>query len=632
VTSSAARGAGKRRDMTNRKESEGRLAELARFPEENPDPVLRIAPDLTVRYANQAARSQLRGLQLETGQAAPAALAEAARFASAEGHAVRSEITCGDRVLALNFVPADGNVNVYGHDVTERKRAEEALRESESRYRTLFDSIDEGFCVIEVLFDDARNPIDYRFLEVNRAFERQTGLANATGRRMRELAPSHEEHWFRIYGEIALTGEPNRFENRAEALGRWYDVYAFRVGYPDQRRVAILFSDITERKRDEEALRNANKLLQEADRHKDEFLAMLSHELRNPLAPIRNSIYVLSRASPGGEQARRAHAVIDRQVHHMTRLVDDLLDVTRISRGKIRLQRERLELNGLILRTAEDHREDFANGGIGLDVAVAEGPVHVSGDATRLAQVIGNLLQNSAKFTPRGGRATLSVETDRRTATITVRDSGVGIAPDVLPQLFQPFVQGDRTLDRTRGGLGLGLALVNGLVKLHGGTVSAHSAGAGKGAAFVVRLPLAPADEPRVPVAPPRGREAPRRVLVIEDNHDAAESMREALQMNAHEVEVALTGSEGLAKARASRPDVILCDIGLPEMSGYEVARAMRADPELRSIPLVALSGYALPEDLEKSRDAGFDRHLAKPMEFELLEKVLTEVQAASSG
>jgi PAS domain S-box-containing protein len=231
--------------------------------------------------------------------------------------------------------------------------------------------------------------------------------------------------------------------------------------------------------------------LRAADRRKDEFLAILSHELRNPLAPIRNGIYVLDHAPPGSESARRAHAVIDRQVQHLTRLVDDLLDVTRISRGKIRIQRERLDLAAIVRRTTEDHREQFSRSGIQLDVLTGEEPVHVSGDATRLAQIVGNLLQNAAKFTPRGGRTTVTLDDgDGWNATVAVRDTGVGIAPEVLAHLFEPFVQGETTLERSAGGLGLGLALVKALVELHEGTVSAESEGTGKGATFLVRLPL----------------------------------------------------------------------------------------------------------------------------------------------
>jgi PAS domain S-box-containing protein len=366
--------------------------------------------------------------------------------------------------------------------------------------------------------------------------------------------------------------------------------------------------------------------LEEADRRKNQFLAVLSHELRNPLAPIRNSLYVLEHAEPGGEQARRAQAVIDRQVAHMTRLVDDLLDVTRISRGKIQLRRETLDLADVTRRAAEDHLAAFVTSAVELEVAVPEEPVRISGDRTRVAQVIDNLLQNAVRFTQPGGRVSLSVEADATLgqAIARVRDTGAGIAPEILPHLFQPFTQADTTLARSKGGLGLGLALVKGLVELHGGRVSVASEGLGKGAEFEVRFALQAAASAREP--PPRSTVpsgCPRRVLIIEDNVDAAESLREALEFGGHLVDVACTGTAGIEKARTFVPDVILCDIGLPGMDGYEVARAVRADAKLRGIRLVALTGYAAPDDVTKARESGFDRHLAKPPSLREIEEAL---------
>ena len=392
-------------------------------------------------------------------------------------------------------------------------------------------------------------------------------------------------------------------------------------------RVLATNRDITERKQAESALR-------EADRRKNEFLAMLSHELRNPLAPILGAVYILDRAAAGSEQARKAHAVIDRQVRHLGKLVDDLLDVTRISRGKISLRRERIDLRDLVHRAAEDYEELFALKGVALEVAVGSDPLYVNGDATRLAQVIGNLLQNAARFTPRGGRVTLTLSrTDGRFAAITVRDTGAGIAPEMLPRLFQPFTQAERTLDRSPGGLGLGLALVKRLVELHGGSASARSDGADRGAEFVLRLPLDLEERPQAPPgAAPTETTPAGRVLLIEDNVDWAETLKTALEMDGHSVDLALTGLEGIEKARASRPDVVLCDIGLPRMDGYEVARTMRSDQELRSIPLVAVSGYAAPEDVESAMQAGFDLHLAKPPDLEVLRRVMTQILTASSS
>jgi two-component system CheB/CheR fusion protein len=397
--------------------------------------------------------------------------------------------------------------------------------------------------------------------------------------------------------------------------------------------IAALAWTLVERKRVEEILqasevraREAAETLREADRNKNQFLAMLAHELRNPLAPIANSLFILDHAVAGSEQARRAQAVIGRQVGQLSRLVDDLLDVTRISRNKLTLQRKRLDLDELVRQTIDDHRREFEKSKVHIELVPASEPVFVTGDWNRLAQVVGNLLQNAAKFTGPGGRARVAVSTDRAAklgAVVRVADTGAGMAPEMLARLFQPFAQADTTLDRSKGGLGLGLALVKGLVELHDGSITAHSAGLGQGAEFVVYLPLSLEE---VAVAAPSRTSAPggrQRVLIIEDNIDAADSLREALEFSEHEVEVAYTGPTGIAKARARKPEVVLCDIGLPGMDGFDVARAFRADDGLKDVHLVALSGYALPEDLQRAAEAGFDQHLAKPPNLESLEQTL---------
>jgi signal transduction histidine kinase len=373
--------------------------------------------------------------------------------------------------------------------------------------------------------------------------------------------------------------------------------------------------DVSDRKRAEEALR-------EADRRKDEFLGMLSHELRNPLAPIRNSIYILEHAEAGSPQVQRAHAVIRRQTQHLTRLVDDLLDVTRIARGKIELRRTRVDLREVVLRAAEDFRL-FEERGVSFHTAVGGAALWADADATRLTQVIGNLLHNAAKFTSPGDEVILSLEGDGRDAEIRVRDTGAGIDRALLPHVFEAFVQGPPTLARTDGGLGLGLALVKGIAELHGGGARAESAGQGQGTTFVVRLPLvagATAPEPR------RGGDVRagggRRVLVVDDNHDMAESLADLVLMLGHQVDVAYDGPSALAKARASAPDVVLCDLGLPGMSGYEVALALRGDGS--AAVLIALSGYAQPEDVRKAIEAGFDVHVAKPADPDHIERLLT--------
>jgi signal transduction histidine kinase/CheY-like chemotaxis protein len=369
---------------------------------------------------------------------------------------------------------------------------------------------------------------------------------------------------------------------------------------------------IADRDRALEAERAARAIADEHNRSKDAFLGMLSHELRNPLAPIRNSVYVLAHAEPGGEKARRARTVIERQTEHLTRIVDDLLDVTRIARGKILLHRRRIELTELVRRAADDAQLAIEERGVRLRVDVPAERLWIDADATRVTQILGNLLSNAAKFTLPGDEISVALRRAGAAAEITVRDTGAGIDPELLPHVFDAFVQGARTLARSEGGLGLGLALVKGLVELHGGSVRARSEGPGKGAELVVSLPLVDAAAGEPP-APPRAEAAPRgrRVLVIDDNADAADTLAELVRLFGHEVEVAYSGGAGIEKARRWRPDVVLCDIGLPGVTGYDVARALR--DEQRGLRLVAVSGYAQEEDVRKATEAGFDAHIAKP-------------------
>ncbi len=369
------------------------------------------------------------------------------------------------------------------------------------------------------------------------------------------------------------------------------------------------------------------KQLQDANRHKDEFLAMLAHELRNPLAPIRNSLHILHLAGLDRQTLEQVRTMMERQVRHLSRLVDDLLDVARITRGKIQIRRELVDLAGLVRTTAEDRRPTLKQAGMNLTVDVPKTPVWVAGDATRLVQVLGNLLDNAIKFKDHGDRVAvrLSVDDRRRQAVLVVRDNGAGIEPALLPRLFDPFAQADRTLDRSRGGLGLGLSLVKGLVQLHGGEVRAASAGTGQGAEFTVRLPLKEEVEALTgsPGAAAHRAGQPLRILIVEDNRDAADSLRMLLQLSGHEVTAAYTGPEGVEKARSWRPDVVLCDIGLPGLDGYGVATELRRDPSTAKVNLIALTGYGREEDRQRARQAGFNHHLTKPVDPNDLQSLL---------
>jgi PAS domain S-box-containing protein len=365
-----------------------------------------------------------------------------------------------------------------------------------------------------------------------------------------------------------------------------------------------------------------------ADRRKSEFIGVLSHELRNPLSAIRSGLYVLEQGDAFGDDSARVHrdarGIIDRQVRHLVHLVDDLLDITRVSQNKIQLQRQQVDLVRLVREAIDDNRTHLEARRVSLDVRVAAGPLPASVDPVRIAQVIANLLSNAAKFTPSGGAATVSLASGDGAAVLTVSDTGSGIDAAMMPRLFEPFAQAERTLDRAGGGLGLGLALVRTLVELHGGEVSAHSEGLGLGATFVVRLPLvAPGEAAVKETAAPLAAGRRRRILVIDDDPDVAEGLELALTVSGHDVTVAYDGAAGLEAARAFQPDVVFCDLGMPGLDGYQVARAFRADPALRQIFLVALTGYAQADDRDKTRAAGFDAHLAKPADMARIQALL---------
>jgi two-component system CheB/CheR fusion protein len=384
-----------------------------------------------------------------------------------------------------------------------------------------------------------------------------------------------------------------------------------------------------------EQLRQRNEELAAAARRKDEFLAMLAHELRNPLAPLRNGLHILKLPQADRAAVERARAMMERQIKNLTQIVDDLLEVSRLTRGRIELRLERVDLGRLARDVTEDHRPAFERGGVLLAVRAPDVPTWVAGDPTRLAQVLGNLLDNAAQFTPPGGRVTVSVTADaaQHRAALAVTDTGIGIEPEVLPRLFDAFAQADRSLDRRLGGLGLGLALVKGLVELHGGQVRAASAGHGEGAEFTITLPLnpEPAAVGHLPEsAPPAPRR--RRILVVEDNPDSAESLRLLLQMFGHEVVVAHTGTEGVEAAKLGHPDVVLCDIGLPGLDGYGVVRELRRDPDTAGARVIAVTGYGAEDDRRRSKQAGFDLHLTKPVDPDALQEVVAGAEADGAG
>ncbi|HTU93691.1 MAG TPA: response regulator [Gemmataceae bacterium] len=393
--------------------------------------------------------------------------------------------------------------------------------------------------------------------------------------------------------------------------------------------------EIVQRKRAEE-------MLKEADRRKNEFLAMLSHELRNPLAPIRNSIQVLQLRMPNQEALTGPLEVIDRQVKQLAGLVDDLLDVARITHGQINLRKQTLELAEVVAQAVETSRPLLEARRHRFDCCLPDEPIFVEADPTRLAQVILNLLNNAAKYTEEGGYINLSVERQDDEVVLRVRDSGIGISPNMLSKIFELFTQGERTLDRSQGGLGIGLTLVRRLVELHGGTVRAFSEGLGRGSEFVVRLPILQSSgewrpagsDGKATVANACGSSPlapPRRILIIDDNQDSADSLAILLHMLGHEVRVAYDGESGLLLAEEFSPDIMLIDIGLPRLSGLEAAQRIRHDLGLRDALLIAMTGYGQEEDKRRSREAGFNAHLVKPVDFSELQALMKRFEPAAA-
>jgi PAS domain S-box-containing protein len=494
-------------------------------------------------------------------------------------------------------------------DLIERAEAVEAQRVSEARFRGALRPQNVGI----VFFN-----VDGRITEANDAFMRMSGYGReelAQGRiRWTDLTP---DEWMpdslQAIAQFKQLGFTVPYEKQylRKDGSRWWGLFA-ATSLSEREGVEYVI-DVTARKQAEQAL-------MEADRRKDEFLATLAHELRNPLAPISNAVQLL-RNPNGRRKADRLVDIVERQVHQIVRLVDDLLEVSRITCGKIELNKGAVRLADVVRDAIETSRPLVEQGRHLLDVCLPDGPVVLEADAVRLTQVLANLLNNAAKYTDPGGRIMLDARRDQHGVSISVRDSGVGIEPEQLPHVFDLFVQGHSAAGRGGGGLGIGLTMARKLVEMHGGSVTAYSAGAGLGSEFVVRLPLPahPKDQPADPPPLPDALLAGQRILVVDDNRDAADSLGMLLELDGALVQVVYDGRSALAAARARRPDAVLLDLGMPGMDGYEVARQLRADEALQGLRIVALTGWGQQADRERTRAAGFDHHLTKPVDIQAL-------------
>jgi PAS domain S-box-containing protein len=794
----------------------------------------------------------------------------------------------GERFMLINARRLDHvQLILLGiRDITERKQAEAAVREGMEKYRTLFDSIDEGFCVFEMLYDKAGRPVDFRFVEVNPAFERHTGLTQASGRTILEMVPHLEAEWFEIYGRVASTGEPARFVRYGEGLQRWFDVYAFRLGNPENRRVAAIFTDVTERKQTEDALRASQLRLQrminipgvgvltfrsdgtlidandsmlemigysreqvqsgelswrnltppewiadsehqlqtlkqtgcigpyekeyfhkdgsrswmlftgaslgdgtiveyaidiadrrraelkirqheqrfrtlveqildyaifmidpdgrctswnagvervlgfreseflgqdvsaaiftpedlaagvpqqelrqaaetgsalndrwmrrkngnhffangtttalrdhdgellgfmkvmrdqteqkhleeelrqlatelaDGARRKDEFLALLAHELRNPLAPICTGLQLMQVSEDKAAAFADVGPTMQRQTEHMVTLIDDLLDVSRITRGKLHLRKFPVTLSNIVDLAVETSQPLIEDADHELAVSLPDEPVTLYADPHRLAQVLSNLLNNAAKYTPDGGHIALTAERQGDQLIISVKDDGIGIPADRLDSIFDLFSQVEADGEQITSGLGIGLTLVKSLVELHDGRIEAHSAGPGEGSEFRIWLPVhavAPQEGPAEPAPTPETQTQPVRVLIVDDKLDVANMLSQLVAVTGHDVRTAGDGQQAIDVAEQFRPDVILMDLGMPRMDGYEAARRIRQQDWGRRIRLVALSGWGQESDKQRSKEAGFDDHLVKPPDPADLQRVLEVEQPPAS-
>ena len=538
----------------------------------------------------------------------------------------------GKKVMLLNarrFESVDGQPDLILlaiEDITERKQAEVAVQTSEVRYRRLFQTAKDGILILDantLKIIDA-NPFMTELLgySLDEFLGKELWEIGLFGDERASQAAYQElqEKGYIRYDHLPLeTKDGERAE--VEFVSNIYQV--------DHRPVAQCnIRDISERRLLEKQITEQAAALADLHRRKDEFLAMLSHELRNPLAPISNAVHLLRLQKGENPIQQQAREIIERQVGQLSRLVDDLLEISRITTGRVQLRQERVAVSGIVERAVESVRPLIDQHKHELTVLLSPQPIWLYADATRLEQVVVNLLNNAAKYTDEGGHIWLTVQQEDDACVLRVRDTGIGIPPELLPRIFDLFTQAARSLARSQGGLGIGLCLVHRLVEMHRGTVMAYSA-LGQGSEFVVRLPMMVSPEAQPPL-PPKETAEPigpsLRVLVVDDNVDAAQSLAMLLKVSGHQVRKAHTGPTALEAALDYRPNVVLLDIGLPGMDGYEVAERIRQQPVLQNVVLVAMTGYGQDADRQRSQEVGFNAHMVKPVDFGKVLEILATV------
>jgi PAS domain S-box-containing protein len=537
-----------------------------------------------------------------------------------------------ERFTKIQFVEERNVGRVWSfRDITERRRAEEELRQQREWYQVTLSSIGDA-----VITTDTQGKVTF----LNPVAEMMTGwktgeafgqalekIFNIINEETREPAKNPVDKVLREGIVVGLANHTALIAKDGTARSIEDSAAPIRDATGNISGAVMVFHDVTERRRSEKALKDA-------DKKKDEFLATLAHELRNPLVPIRNGLKVLKLAGNNPVMAENTRSMMDQALNQMVRLVDDLLDASRITTGKLQLRKERVELAAVVQSAVDTIRPLIDEHGHKLTVSLPPAPVMLEADPTRLAQVLSNLLNNAAKYSEDGGQIALSAERQGDEIMVRVTDTGIGIPAGHLPRIFEMFAQVDTTFERSQGGLGIGLSLVKGLVEMHGGRIDAHSAGPGTGSEFMVRLPAA-VTEPLSASHRANGESekaspaAKYRILIVDDNRLSASSTAMLLRLMGHDLATAHDGIEGMECARTFRPDVILLDIGLPQLNGYETARRIREQAWGKSIFLIAVTGYGQEEDRRRSLEAGFDYHIVKPVDFVELEKTLTELATA---